>query len=199
MARRLALPLLARLAAGAKRTRGGRAPSADAGYTLVELTVTMAIFVTVLTGLTTLFVQGANAELELNRRVQAQIQARLALDKLRREAHCAKTVTPVGASASVTLTLAPQCPTGSGAISWCTVSRGPGRYALYRKPGLVCDSGGVMYADYLTTATVFTYITQSSSTLAKLRANFPINVDPRRSVGSYRLADDIVLRNSTRS
>ncbi len=183
----------------ARRRVRSESAAVENGYTLVELVVVMLILTTILTALTTLFVQGSNAQLETNRRVQAQLEARLALDKLRREVHCASSVTPVGASTSVTLTLAAQCPTGSGSVSWCTASRGPSRYALYRKRGLSCDSTGVMYADYLTTATVFAYTAQSASSLAKLRVDLPVNVDPSRSVGSYSLADDIVLRNSARS
>lgn len=64
-------------------------PGDQAGYTLVELLAVMLILGIVLTGLTTAFVSGSHAELTLNRRFQAQQQARLALDRIRSDVHCA--------------------------------------------------------------------------------------------------------------
>ena len=66
-----------------RRLRGER------GYTLVELLVVLAIFTTVVTALVSLFTSGAKAELDMNRRFEAQQNARLALDRMRRELHCA--------------------------------------------------------------------------------------------------------------
>ena len=76
--------------------------------------------------------------------------------------------------------------------------------------GATC-TGGVKWADSLVAAggasacgtptalCVFSYTAQSPTTLAKLHVEFPVNVNPRKSVDTYDLADDIVLRNSTRS
>ena len=77
----------------------------ERGYTLVEMLIVMVIMGIVTTSLTVLFVQGSNAELDMNNRFQAQLTARLALDKMRREVHCASVATPTGNSSSVTLTL----------------------------------------------------------------------------------------------
>ena len=55
--------------------------------------VVLAILVVVLTALTQLFVSASTAEVDMSKRVQAQQDARLALDSLRREIHCAKAVT----------------------------------------------------------------------------------------------------------
>ena len=55
----------------------------ERGYTLVELLVVLAIFTTVVTALVALFTSGAKAELDMNRRFQAQQSARLGMDKLR--------------------------------------------------------------------------------------------------------------------
>ena len=65
----------------------------ERGYTLVEMLTVLVIFGTVMGALLTLLVQGSNAELDMNNRFQAQQDARLALDKLRRETHCASAVT----------------------------------------------------------------------------------------------------------
>jgi prepilin-type N-terminal cleavage/methylation domain-containing protein len=172
--------------------------SAQRGYTLIEMLATLLILGTVIGGLTTLFVSGSNAEIDMSNRFDSQQQARLALDKLRREAHCASDVSSWSAT-SVTLSLGSWCPTGPGSISWCTVSLGSQRYGLYRKKAATCDATGTRYADYLTSGNAFTYTAQSTSSLATLHVDFPVNRKPRVSAESYRLVDDIVLRNSTRS
>jgi prepilin-type N-terminal cleavage/methylation domain-containing protein len=170
----------------------------ERGYTLVEMLTVLVIFGTVMSALLVLLVQGTSAELDMNNRFQAQQAARLALDKIRREAHCATAVT-VSSASSVTLNLPSYCPTGNGSVTWCTVSLGTSRYGLYRKTGAACDSTGVRWADHLTSANVFSYAAQSPTSLAKLSVDFPVNVKPSRTVDTYELKDDIVLRNSTRS
>ncbi len=180
----------------------------ERGYSLVEMLIVMAILGVVMGSLTTVFVQATNAEQGMNDRFQAQLTARLALDKMRREVHCASVATPTGSSSSVTLTLPSYCKTGSGSITWCTRSVATNRYALYRVVGSTC-TGGVKWADYLTptaSATVcsgalciFNYTAQSVTSLADLKVDFPVNLRPSKSVELYELTDDIVLRNSTRS
>ena len=68
------------------------------GYTLIELLAVMTIFLTIVTALTALFVTGAKAELESNRRFQAQQNARIAFDQMRREIHCGSALTFTSAS-----------------------------------------------------------------------------------------------------
>jgi prepilin-type N-terminal cleavage/methylation domain-containing protein len=170
----------------------------ERGYTLIEMLTVLVIFGTVMSALMVLFVQGTGAEVDMNNRFRAQQGARLALDKIRREAHCATAVT-VSSASSVTLNLPSYCPTGNGSVTWCTVSLGTSRYGLFRKAGATCDATGVRWADYLTSANVFGYAAQSTTSLAKLSVDFPINVKPSRTVDLYELKDDIVLRNSTRS
>ena len=170
----------------------------ERGYTLVEMLTVLVIFSTVMSALLVLLVQGTNAELDMNNRFQAQQDARLALDKIRREAHCATAVS-VSSASSVTLSLPSYCPTGNGSVTWCAASLGASRYGLFRKAGTACDATGVRWADHLTTANVFGYAAQSPTSLAKLSVDFPIDVKPSRTVGTYELKDDIVLRNSTRS
>jgi prepilin-type N-terminal cleavage/methylation domain-containing protein len=181
---------------------------AERGYSLVEMLVVMAIMGIVMTSLTTVFVQASNSETDMNNRFQAQLTAKLALDKLRREVHCASVATPTGSSSSVTITLPSYCKTGSGSITWCTRSVATNRYALYRVVGSTC-SGGVKWADYLVPSAgaatcsgalcIFNYTAQSTSSLAKLSVDFPVNVKPSKSVDLYELKDDLVLRNSSRS
>src|SRR6476619_104181 len=103
-------------------------------------------------GLTTVFARATSAEADMNNRFQAQQGARLALDKLRREVHCASSASPVGSNvSSITLTVPSYCKTYSGnaSVTWCTRSVATNRYALYRVDGTTC-TGGVKWADYLT-------------------------------------------------
>jgi prepilin-type N-terminal cleavage/methylation domain-containing protein len=190
------------------RLRLVRALRRERGYSLIEMLIVLSIMSVVMGALTTLFVHASNAELDMNNRFQAQQEARLALDKMRREVHCGSIATPAGQSSSVTVTLPYYCKTGSGSVTWCTRNVSTNRYALYRVVGSSC-AGGVKWADYLVpTSTapvcsgalcIFTYTAQSTSSLAKLHVDYPVNVKPSKSVELYELVDDLVLRNSTRT
>ena len=190
-------------------TRGG-APvghrlAAEGGYTLVELLTVLLILGTILGALTGLFVSASRAEVDMNHRFRAQQEARLALDSLRRDAHCASRVTAAGwPSGSVTLTLPVNaygdqvCPTGAGAFTWCTIGSGS-RWALWRTPGSTCTTtGGRRLADYLTAQVLFNYVPQSTVTLAKLRVELPVDTQPSDTAGAYRLRDELALRNTRR-
>jgi prepilin-type N-terminal cleavage/methylation domain-containing protein len=172
----------------------------ERGYSLVELLMVMVILLIVLGTLTSVFVSGTKAELDLNRRFQAQQNARLALDKIRREVHCASSVT-VTAPRVVTMVLPAVCPSSAGlltSVTWCTDGSGL-RYGLYRQTGTSCSSAAaVKKADYLTTGSVFSCVPPSASTLAKLGVDFPVDIDTSSTRGRYRLVDGIALRNSTR-
>jgi len=125
----------------------------EAGYSLVEMLTVMMIMSVVFAGITTVFVAGSKAQNEQDSRFRAQLNTRLAMDKIRRDIHCATDVTPF-ATNSVTLKLPSGC---GGDVSWCTVavSGSTNRYAVYRQSGTTCSSSGIKYADYLTTPNVF--------------------------------------------
>jgi prepilin-type N-terminal cleavage/methylation domain-containing protein len=187
------------------------------GYTLVELLTVMAILGVVLQGLTILFVSASNAQTDMSNRFTAQQSARVALDKIRREVHCASSATPASQSTStVTLTVPSYCKTysGSASVTWCTRSVATNRYALYRVNGATC-TGGVKWADYLVPTAgaatcsgalcIFNYTPPSvascasSCTLARLHLDIPVNARPAKTVETYELVSDLVLRNTVRS
>jgi prepilin-type N-terminal cleavage/methylation domain-containing protein len=173
-------------------TKLRRLLASERGYTLVELLQVTVILGVVLAGLTTLFVQASNAEFQMNERFQAQQNARLAVDKMRREIHCASAITPSGAATSITVTLPATCPTAGGAqvnIVYDTQLVSTNRYRLRR--------AGVRVADWITSSSVFNYTAPATGKLGTLRVTLP--VDP--SAGKkriWRLEADIVLRNTTR-
>ena len=157
-----------RLAAVRQRATDSR------GIALSEMIVVMAILLIVLTALTQLFVSASTAEVDMSKRVQAQQDARLALDSLRREIHCAKrrdaTLRQRRRSRSRSARTARdeqhpalQTPT----ITWCT-RRAPAlrRSRSWRYTGSTCSRDGPeSRADYLTTGAVFTaYVPPKSST-----------------------------------
>ena len=181
----------------------------EGGYTLIEMLTVMVILGVVMGALTTVFVSASHNELDMNNRFRAQQNARLALDKFRREVHCATSVT-LGASTSPAGPLAARAitivlPTGcrnSGTVTWCTSGSG-NRWALVRVTGIVSSScsGGVKYADYFTLPNVFNYTAPAAGShlLPKINVDFPVNVKPTRPASTYELRDDVVVRNMPRA
>ena len=177
----------------------------EAGYSLIEMLTVMMIMSIVLAGLTQIFTSASKADIDMQNRFTAQLNTRLALDKLRRDIHCAYDVSPntpnpwTSAQSSVTLKI-----TNCGSdVTWCTaqMSGSTTRWALYRESGAACDStNGTKVADYLTTATPFTSFAHvvGCGCLASLGLSLPVGVNRNGTTGIYQLQDTIFLRNSTR-
>lgn len=171
----------------------------QSGYTLVELLIVTITLTAILAGLTTAFVSGSNSELDTNRRVQAQIQATVALAKLRQDVHCATSASIASTTMSLTGVGCWPTATDHDHTSWCTVASGT-QFNLYRLAGTSCNSTGKLYASNFVSSTVFTYTASVASTsLAKVHIDFKSNVNPAKSLDAFEVADDLVLRNSTRS
>jgi prepilin-type N-terminal cleavage/methylation domain-containing protein len=172
----------------------------ERGYSLIELLQVMIILGVVMGALTTLFVRASNAELDMNRRFQAQQQARVAVDRMRREIHCSSGISPTGASGTISVTIPGQCPTGAGAggpdtiVTYRTVLVSAGRYKLERQVG----ANIVKLADYVRVANAFTYTGPTQTSLGKLKVQLPINIQPPGSGSNWNLVADMVLRNTSR-
>jgi len=185
-----------------------RLAGGEQGYTLIELLVTMVILSTVLAGLTTVFVSGSNAEAQLNRRFQAQQSARMGLDRMRSDIHCASAAQAQTINTYPGLKLAVgNCYSATPTISWCAVlvTSTPPRYALYRSTATgatTCtstDTGKLLIADYLTTSSAFTTATIPQYTLQRVGVDVKVSVNPTTSTAeAYELTDSIVARNATR-
>jgi prepilin-type N-terminal cleavage/methylation domain-containing protein len=174
------------------------------GYSLIELLVVLAILGIVLAALVQLFVSASHAQVDMTNRFQAQQNARLALDGLRREIHCASAVT--GTTSSITITLGAYCPSYSGSanVTWCTKDKNgtPGGaaapYTLWRYNG-GCGSGtGHQWAGNLTTGTIFAINQPTAGNLGYVSVDLPVDLTPSDTMQRYALKDDIVLRNTTR-
>lgn len=165
------------LTARARLSRRLRARAADErGFTLPELLITMAILLIVVGSLASVLVSASKSEIDASKRFQVQEQDRTALDKLRRELHCANTVAVKNsagttlsagtAGSAVAVTLGSTCPTNithaaTLYVTWCTSASTltTGDYALYRVTSTssapTCASTGkVKWTDYLQPTTV---------------------------------------------
>jgi type II secretory pathway pseudopilin PulG len=129
----------------------GRRLAAEGGYSLSELVIVLAILLIIVGALTQLFVSGSTAQVNMTRRFEAQQEMRLALDKLRREIHCASDATASNGVALAAATAYPAvrfalpgyCPTNpttsnptpvTAQVTWCTalVAGATNRYRLWR-------------------------------------------------------------------
>jgi len=167
----------------------------EAGYTMMELMIVLAILGTITGAITTLFVQASNAEFDMNRRFQAQQSARVAIDKMRREIHCSNGITPTGVSSSITVTLPAYCPSAGGAQTNVVYDMNQivagQRYQLRRN--------NVVLADFSTTQNAFNYTAPVTGvSLGKVTVTLPINTKPTDASKQWKLVADIVLRNTHR-
>jgi prepilin-type N-terminal cleavage/methylation domain-containing protein len=199
----------------------------EGGYSLIEMLIVMAILGIVLGGVVTLFTAGIKADSDQNQRFQSQQDTRLALDKLRRDVHGACTISNSASyntwASSVTLYYPSgsplTCASGATSITWCTAASGS-KFVLQRVIATSCTGSLVTIADSLTSANVFAYIPPNSHLVtstsvglgmgssyiatqdaafsnARLHVDVAINRSGARR--SYRLVDDIALRNSPRT
>ena len=170
----------------------------EAGYSLVEMLTVMVIMSIVFSGITQIFVSGSKAQIDQDNRFRAQLATRLAMDKVRKDVHCASDLAAGYTTSSITLKLPSGC---GGDTSWCTVAVTgyTSRYRLYRQSGSTCGTSGTMVADYLTGAAVFPQYLHSvgCSCLASLRVDFLVS-NKGSSLDAYELTDTVFLRNSTR-
>jgi prepilin-type N-terminal cleavage/methylation domain-containing protein len=185
----------------------GRA-GGEGGFTLVELIVTMAILLVIITALTGALISASNTQADINQRSQTQAQARLALTKLTREIHCAQQIqdssgaalTPTPVS-GITVTLPAGCPTGGAAavtVRWCAVASGT-TFDLYRYANAPCGSvGGVRWASSLVKSTPFSMPTPGAAGAHYPLVHVDLKVNTRgasSTLGTYELVDDIAALN----
>jgi prepilin-type N-terminal cleavage/methylation domain-containing protein len=163
----------------------------EAGYSLVEMLTVMVIMSIVFAGITDIFVSGSKAQADQDNRFQAQLSTRLAVDKIRRDIHCATSIQ------NYTTSFATMRITGctGGDVSWCTAAvTGFSNRAA---------GTGTMYADYLTSGAVFpttptTAYVAGCSCLEALDVDFKVSVRSSAVKDAYELTDSIYLRNSAR-
>jgi prepilin-type N-terminal cleavage/methylation domain-containing protein len=170
----------------------------EKGYSLPEMLTVMVILGIVLGGLTAMFHAGVRAEVRANRELDAQQNARAALDKMRDELHCASAIstTVVGSAVeTMTVTLPAGCPGADTTVTYTATNVSTSRYRLTRTGD---STGAANVADYLTSGAIFTYQAPVSGELRRLSVDIPVNLNYSDPATLWRLQDDIVLRNTTR-
>lgn len=190
----------------------------QAGYTLIETLVVMTILVVVIGALADGFTAASKTETDQTARADDQEAARQALDRLRKDIHCASAAqTGPNASGGYTLNLTVNpgycvaVTAGSGVgnelsdgVQWCTVPIGASgqRFGLYRTIVHACDAADAVFqVDYVTQGNVWTMSCGSNdSHLQAVAVDLPINRDIATRPGrTYELTDRISLRNDTAS
>lgn len=192
----------------------------QAGYTLIETLVVMSILVVVIGAIADGFTSASKTQTDQTALADDQEAARQALERLRRDIHCASaaTVTPTDATDPtkgqiLNLTVGPdQCLAvtagsgvgyrGSDGVQWCTVPIGGSttRYAMYRTVVSTCDSSDAVFqVDYVTKPDVWDRICgDGDSHLETVAIDLPVNRDiDTRPDRTYELTDQIALRNDT--
>jgi prepilin-type N-terminal cleavage/methylation domain-containing protein len=193
----------------------------QAGYTLMETLVVMTILVIVIGAIADGFTSASKTETDQTARADDQEAARQALDRLRRDIHCASAATvaatdPLNPQKGYTLNLTvgpTQClavtaGTGAGVggtsdgVQWCTVwiNNSTTRYALYRTIVHSCDAADAVFqVDHVTRADVWGFVCgDNDSHLESVSIDLPVNRDIANRPGrTYELTDKIALRNDT--
>jgi prepilin-type N-terminal cleavage/methylation domain-containing protein len=193
----------------------------QAGYTLVETLVVMSILVIVIGAIADGFTSASKTQTDQTARADDQESARLALDRLRRDIHCASAAsvslrTPGDPTKGYVLNLTvdpDQCLAvtagggagvggGSDGVQWCTVPFGASttRYELYRTVVSTCDAADAVFqVDYVTQPDVWEFLCgDNDSHLESVGIDLPVNRDIATRPGrTYELTDRIALRNDT--
>jgi type II secretory pathway pseudopilin PulG len=200
-----------------RRLSGIRARLArEEGLTLVELMVAMFLMSVILAPLIGGMVSMMSAQARQANVVTAQEQARLALERMRKDIHCAHSVDAPEPNASGGLTLilnetntsgTAECPgivqTNSSSVQWCTVPVAgyTNRYRLYREddPNTLCDGTQAAFeVDYLTQDALWTTPSCTGGEYPTVGVTFSVDVYPGTTdEGRYNLADAIALRNAS--
>jgi prepilin-type N-terminal cleavage/methylation domain-containing protein len=188
-------------------------PAGEDGFTLIEMLAVMAILLAILAPLTASYVSASIAQVDQTHRFDAQENARQALDRMRKDIHCAHGVTDPYANDSSGYTMVmtetnvtgvAECPglvqTNASAVQWCTipVDGATNRYRLYREndPDQQCDGADATFmTDYLTRGDLWSSPTCVTGQYATVEVTMPVDVDPSKQPGSYQLTDEIALRN----
>ena len=196
---------------GHQRSHPARLRSA-AGYTLVETLIVLVLMLVVIGSIADAFSSASKTEVDQTHRADDQEAARLTLQRLRRDIHCAssahvqKTVYADGTTGFIlNLSVDPDIciavtTSTSNTVQWCTVQKDATgtRYGVYRTIDGSCSAtDAVFQVDYVTIPQVWTMICPTSGLQAVL-VTMPVNRDPvRRASRTYELDDKIALRNDS--
>jgi prepilin-type N-terminal cleavage/methylation domain-containing protein len=184
----------------------------QAGYTLIETLVVMTLLVIVIGSVADAFSSASKTEVDQTARASDQEAARLALQRLRRDIHCAsaarvqQTTYPDGTTGFIlNLAVDPDIciavtTSASNTVQWCTVAKDSTgtRYGVYRTISGLCDAADAVFqVDYITKPDIWTMVCPPTL-LQAVYTDMPVNRNPTtRASRTYDLQDTISLRNDS--
>jgi len=184
----------------------------QAGYTLIETLVVMSLLLIVIGSIADAFSSASRTEVDQTHRADDQEAARLTLQRLRRDIHCAsaarvqQTTYANGTTGFIlNLSVDPNIciavtTSSSNTVQWCTVQKDSAghRFGVYRTISGDCSaSDAVFQVDYVTTAQIWSMYCPPTG-LQAVATDMPVNRDPlTRSERTYELKDTIALRNDS--
>lgn len=190
--------------------------ASQAGYTLIETLVVMTLLVIVIGSIADSFTTASKTETDQTARADDQEAARLTLQRLRRDIHCASSasvqqtrdalgnvISPLGYT--LALSVDPNIclavtTSSSNTVLWCTVQKNgdPNRYGVYRTISGNCDAtSAVFQVDHVTKPDIWAMACPASG-LQAVSVDIPVNRDPvTRADRTYELKDTIALRNDS--
>jgi prepilin-type N-terminal cleavage/methylation domain-containing protein len=194
----------------------GRRLGGERGYTLVELLIVLVILLVVLGALVDGFASASHTEVDQEHRATDQQSARQALDRMRKDIHCATSANiqqvitggvptqawiidlPIPVGCLVDL------PSTDSSVQWCTapINGSATRYGLYRtfetQPGTSCDAANAEFqVDYVTRPQIWTLPACAAGQVKTVAVDLPVNRDiVKNAQRTYNLQDSIALRNA---
>jgi prepilin-type N-terminal cleavage/methylation domain-containing protein len=182
----------------------------QAGYTLIETLVVMSLLVIVIGSIADAFSSASKTEVDQTARASDQEAARLTLQRLRRDIHCASAArvqqtTYADGTTGFILNLAVDpdicvavTTSTSNTVQWCTVQKATSRFGVYRTISGNCSAtDAVFQVDYVTKADIWKMICPPSL-LQAVQTDMPVNRNPlTRADRTYDLQDTIALRNDS--
>jgi prepilin-type N-terminal cleavage/methylation domain-containing protein len=182
----------------------------QAGYTLVETLVVMMLLVIVIGSIADAFSSASKTEVDQTARASDQEAARLTLQRLRRDIHCAssarvqQTTYPDGTTGFIlNLAVDPDIciavtTSASNTVQWCTVQKAANRFGVYRTISGNCDAADAVFqVDYVTKPDIWTMVCPPTL-LQAVYTDMPVNRNPvTRADRTYNLQDTIALRNDS--
>lgn len=194
--------------------------SAQAGYTLVELLIVMALLGIIIGALADGFATASRNQSYQVARADDQESAREALERMRTDIHCASAAkvqptldslgNPTGTGYTLQLAESQNQCAGvtslTNGVQWCSVSVGGSttRYAVYRTTSGNCGAtDAVFQVDHITSygsvtgGDFWSLPACSTGRLQGVSVNLPVNRDPlTQPNATYDLADTIAMRNA---
>ena len=165
----------------------------EAGFSLIEMLVTMVVLGFVMTGLANIFISGERASADGTARLTSQQNVNVAFTRLEYDARCASTATLLNKSGSngggVYLAIPAGCAHASGNVTWCVTSG-----TLVRIAGTTCSGTGVNLVSSVTTATPFSCYTAVTGAQPQLKVALTVNSGGKSDATSA--TDYITFRNN---